>query len=88
MPYLDQVLMEVERLYAPVAGAFRLARKDVIVDDYLIPEGTFVSLGFRYTHLDPTYWSNPDLFDPDRFGPDRLEHKKNPFCLLGFGGGP
>ncbi|WP_310427362.1 cytochrome P450 [Chamaesiphon sp. VAR_48_metabat_135_sub] len=32
-------------------------------------------------------YQNPDTFDPDRFAPPREEDKKQPYSLIGFGGG-
>jgi cytochrome P450 len=36
----------------------------------------------------PDIFADPESFDPDRFAPPREEHKKNPYALVGFGGGP
>jgi cytochrome P450 len=36
----------------------------------------------------PSIFANPLTFDPDRFAAPREEDKKNPYALVGFGGGP
>ena len=40
------------------------------------------------SHMLPSIFINPTRFDPDRFAVPREEHKKNPYALVGFGGGP
>jgi cytochrome P450 len=39
------------------------------------------------THKLPTLYTNPQEFDPSRFAPPREEDKKDPYGLIGFGGG-
>lgn len=88
MPYLDQVLSETERLHPPVAGGFRGVVKSFEYEGYTIPAGWRLQYNILETHLDPSIYPNPTHFDPDRFSPERAEHKKQPFSLIGFGGGP
>jgi retinoid hydroxylase len=49
--------------------------------------GTEVFVFPSLTHHLPEIYRDPDLFDPDRFAPPREEDKKQPFSLIGFGGG-
>ena len=88
MPYLDQVLSETERLHPPVAGGFRGVVKSFEYEGFTIPAGWRLQYNILETHLDPSIYPNPTHFDPDRFSPERAEHKKQPFSLIGFGGGP
>jgi cytochrome P450 len=53
-----------------------------------LPAGTKVFYSAAATHLLPEIWREPARFDPDRFAPPREEHRKVPFALVGFGGGP
>jgi retinoid hydroxylase len=39
------------------------------------------------THRLPEIYQDPDTFDPDRFAPPREEDTKQPYSLIGFGGG-
>ncbi|MBV5261120.1 cytochrome P450 [Synechococcus moorigangaii CMS01] len=87
MPYLSQILKEVERLYPPVAGGFRGVVKPFEFGGYHIPAGWKVLYQMKPTHRDPEIYSNPDIFDPDRFSPERNEYKNAEFSLVGFGGG-
>lgn len=86
MPYLEQVLWEVERLHQPVGGGFRGVIKDFELNGYHVPTGWQLYYSIGVTHQIEEIYSEPELFDPDRFSPQRQEHKKYPFSLVGFGG--
>ncbi|HUN09925.1 MAG TPA: cytochrome P450 [Aggregatilineales bacterium] len=88
MTYLEQVLKEVERLYAPVPGGFRGVVEPFDFNGYHIPKGWMVLYGIPAAHQDPAIYPEPSRFDPDRFSPERAEDAKMPFSLVGFGGGP
>lgn len=83
MPYLDRVLLEVERLHPPVGGGFRRVVKPFTFQGYTVPAGWLLLYSAIATHSDPTLFPEPERFDPDRF----IE-KPQPYSLLGFGGGP
>ncbi len=86
MPYLEQVLSEVERLYPPVGGGFRGVVKDFEFKGYHIPAGWQVLYSILQTHRIQEIYPEPERFDPERFNPQRKENKR-PFSLIGFGGG-
>jgi cytochrome P450 len=86
MTYLEQVLKEVERMYAPVPGGFRGVVKPFEFNGYHVPKGWQVLYTIPTAHNDPKIYGEPDRFDPERFAPDRAEDK--PFSLVGFGAGP
>ncbi len=88
MPYLEQILKEVERKYPPVAGGFRGVVKPFTYNGYYVPKGWRVLYGIEKTHRDQRVYNNPTDFEPDRFSPERAEHKKIEYSLVGFGGGP
>ncbi len=87
MPYLDQILQELERLRPPVGGGFRGVVKPFEFNGYHVPKGWLVLYSIIITHKQADIYPNPKQFDPDRFSPDRQEHKQKPFSLIGFGGG-
>ncbi len=87
MPYLDQVLSEIERLHPPVGGGFRGVVKPFEFNGFHVPAGWQLIYSILVTHQLPTIYPKPELFDPDRFSPQRQEHKQRPFSLIGFGGG-
>jgi len=88
MRALDNALSEAERLYPPVANGPRGVVEDFDFAGYSVPAGTYVFYSIVAAHLLPDVWENPTQFDPDRFAPPREEHKKTPYALVGFGGGP
>lgn len=88
MPYLDQIVKEVERLYPPIGGGFRGVVRSFEFNGYRIPEGWMALYRIEAAHRDARIYTDPDTFDPDRFSPDRAEHKRYDFSLVGFGGGP
>lgn len=86
MTYLDQVVTEVERMYAPISFGMRGAEHDCSFGGYDIPAGWRVLFSIDATHHDPEYFPNPEKFDPDRFAEGNKD--RNTFKLVGFGGGP
>ena len=88
MPLLDRALSEAERLYPPIPNAPRGVCRDVYFGEHLLPAGTLVLYSAAASHLLPSVWRAPIVFDPDRFAPPREEHKRVAYALVGFGGGP
>ncbi|HWE60869.1 MAG TPA: cytochrome P450 [Chloroflexota bacterium] len=88
MPVLDRALLEAERLYPPVPVAPRGVIEDVAFAGYRLAAGTQVFYSAGATHLLGDVWTAPTTFDPDRFAPRREEHRRVPYALVGFGGGP
>ncbi|MBP0000209.1 MAG: cytochrome P450 [Cyanobacteria bacterium SID2] len=91
MPYLDRLLMEVERLHPPVGGGFRRVVKPFEFGGYCVPAGWLALYSIIATHRLPELYPDPDRFDPDRFVAReavRGERRLKPYSLIGFGGGP
>lgn len=87
MPYLAQILKEIERLYPPVGGGFRGVVKPFEFQGYHVPAGWKVMYQMKGAHQDSSIYPHPEQFDPDRFSPERNENKKVEYSLVGFGGG-
>ncbi|HCI81382.1 MAG TPA: hypothetical protein DHW02_17015, partial [Ktedonobacter sp.] len=88
MKVLENALSEAERMYPPVANGPRGVVEDFEFNGYHVPAGSYVLYSIAASHLLPSVFANPTTFDPDRFAPPREEHKKTPYSLVGFGGGP
>jgi retinoid hydroxylase len=87
LPNLTNTIKEGERMYPPAFIICRMAMADIEYSGYLIPAGWYVCIFPMMTHRLPEIYQNPDTFDPDRFAPPREEDKKQPYSLIGFGGG-
>jgi retinoid hydroxylase len=87
LPNMTNAIKEGERMYPPGFIICRMAMADLEYAGYLIPAGWFVCVFPMLTHRLPEIYQNPDAFDPDRFAPPREEDKKQPYSLIGFGGG-
>jgi cytochrome P450 len=88
MKYLDLVLLEAERVYPPVSNGPRGVVEAFDFAGYHVPAGTHVFYSIAASHLLPESFAQPDVFDPERFAAPREEHKRTPYALVGFGGGP
>ena len=88
MKVLENALSEAERMYAPVANGPRGVVEGFEFNGYSVPAGVFLFYSIIGSHMLPNIFANPTQFDPDRFAAPREEQKKNPYALVGFGGGP
>ncbi len=87
MPYLDQVLQEVERLHPPVISGFRGVEESFEFAGYTIPKGWQLLYSIIATHHDPEVYPDPLTFNPNRWHPENRQNH-SAFSLVGFGGGP
>jgi cytochrome P450 len=87
-PVLDNALSEAQRMYPPIGNGPRGTLEEFKFNGFLIPADTRIFYSIVATHLMPSIFAEPDRFDPDRFAYPREEHKKTPYALVGFGGGP
>ncbi|KAJ5742727.1 uncharacterized protein N7511_011128 [Penicillium nucicola] len=68
LPYLDAVLKETLRLYAPLPAAEpRSMPVDTIIDGHLVPGGTVVSMSPYVLHRNPDVFPEPLKFNPERW---------------------
>lgn len=85
---LGYFLKEIERVYNPVGVfLFRGVVKEIEYAGYSIPPGWGILLAQAITHNLTSLYNSPEKFDPSRFAPPREEDKKDPYGLIGFGGG-
>ncbi|KAL7638034.1 UNVERIFIED_CONTAM: hypothetical protein RMT77_011659 [Armadillidium vulgare] len=68
LSFLDAAINEVQRHCSMFPlGVFRFTTKDVKLKGYDVPKGTVVMSLAALSHRDPTYFKDPDKFDPSRF---------------------
>ncbi|HLV97486.1 MAG TPA: cytochrome P450 [Ktedonobacterales bacterium] len=87
LTYTAMVLQETLRLYPPVWVLSRKALADDELGGYAIPQGSMVILSPYATHRHPTFWEQPEVFDPERFTPERVAARHH-YAYFPFGGGP
>jgi cytochrome P450 len=84
---LNYALEETLRLHPPLILIPRLAMREMDFNGITIPANTPVTALLFNNHTNPTYWTNPDEFDPLRFAAPRTEHRKCPHAYAPFGAG-
>lgn len=68
LPFLDAVVKEALRLYAPIpASQPRVSSNDTIIDGYPIPASTVVSCQAYSLHRNSEVFQHPSIFNPDRW---------------------
>jgi cytochrome P450 len=87
LPYARRVAQEAMRIYPPVWMFNRLALGTDTLGGYSIPRGATVFIPPWVLHRHPSWWENPDRFDPDRFTPARSAGRPR-HAYLPFGAGP
>ncbi|KAH9379771.1 hypothetical protein HPB48_017651 [Haemaphysalis longicornis] len=68
MPFTLACIWEVDRWKtgSPL-GVARECSEDVVIGEFFIPKGTTVLPNLWAVHNDPTFWKDPEKFDPARF---------------------
>lgn len=87
LPYTLQVLQEALRLYPPAYIIMRQAQRPVALGPYTLQPGTSVAISPYVMHRQPTYFPEPEQFNPDRFASGQ-ERRWPRHAYLPFGGGP
>lgn len=68
LPYLHAVVLEVLRRHPTTPIILPRETEEVtFVRGYRIPKGTTVMTNVWTTQRDPTYYENPEVFDPERY---------------------
>lgn len=74
LPYLDAVIKETLRLYAPLPGSEpRWSAKPETIDGYQVPAETLVSMSPYCLHRNGRVFKDPLRFNPDRWMGDTAE---------------
>jgi cytochrome P450 len=84
LPYLEMVRQEVLRLYPTAWLIARLCIEDDEVGGYHIPKGATVFMSPYTLHRHPSYWDDPETFEPERFSEERIK-QITPDIYLPFG---
>jgi cytochrome P450 len=87
LPYLQQILFEMLRLYPPIYASVRKVLADDEILGFRIPAGSHVTISSHVTHRSPQLWDEPERFNPDRFEPE-LAKARPRYAYFPFLGGP
>jgi cytochrome P450 len=71
MPYLDQVLDEVLRLYPPAWIGPRRAVREFQFNGHTVPAGAYLNYCSWASHRIPEFFPEPEAFRPERFTRER-----------------
>eukprot|EP01125_Pyxidicula_operculata_P013786 TRINITY_DN4572_c0_g1_i1.p1 TRINITY_DN4572_c0_g1~~TRINITY_DN4572_c0_g1_i1.p1 ORF type:complete len:484 (-),score=84.08 TRINITY_DN4572_c0_g1_i1:147-1598(-) len=83
--YCSNVLKETLRVYPVVPLIDRSNDEKIVVDDYIIPKDSSLTISIYSLHHDPNIWKDPEMFIPERWeNPD----SKNNFVWTPFSAGP
>jgi cytochrome P450 len=85
--YTGMVIDESMRIYPAVWAIGRAAIDDDEIMGYRIPKGSNLVLSQYYSHRHPSFWENPERFEPERFAAERAEGRPR-YAFFPFGGGP
>ena len=85
--YLQAVVQETLRLYAPVPVIPRAVIRETTVDGCRLPRGSMVFISVYNIHRHADYWPNPEEFDPERFLGERGGLQKHRCAYMPFGAG-
>lgn len=85
--YTKRVIEEAMRLYPPAWMTARLSLGEDEIGGYYIPANSEIFLSPYITQRHPTFWENPEVFNPDRFKPEDVTNRPR-FAYFPFGGGP
>lgn len=87
MEYLDCVINETMRLYAPFPRIERMCKKTVEINGLTIPKGTAVAVPAFILQRDPELWMDPERFNPERFSQENRASIDS-YSYMPFGLGP
>jgi cytochrome P450 len=87
LPFTKCILQEALRLYPPVWIISRKALADDEIGGYTIPAGTTVVLCAYTLHRHPSFWRDPETFEPGRFSEPAGEATRQD-AYFPFGDGP
>jgi cytochrome P450 len=85
--YTRQVIDESLRLYPPGWVLSRRTIEADVLGGYPVPAGTNVLLPLYLLHRHPSFWKDPEAFEPGRFAPEH-EAERPRFAYMPFAAGP
>ncbi len=85
LQYTGMVLKESMRLYPPVWSLARRSVDDEVVDGVLIPKNAYLFICPYAVQRHPTFWRDPEAFEPERWAPDAPPPMKGTYFPFSMG---
>jgi cytochrome P450 len=86
LPYTRMLIDETLRLWPPAFFTNRWVKQDDQIGPYRIRKGSIVFLSMYTIHRHPSYWNDPEAFDPQRFSSEAARMRPH-YTYIPFGGG-
>lgn len=86
LDHLYMAIDETTRMNPSADAQIRTLSEPMTIGGYDVPAGWVIMVNSANSHHLPDVFRNPDEYDPLRFSDERNEGK-NPFSIVGFGGG-
>jgi len=88
LTYIDSLIKESLRMYAPVVGVSgRHAKNASVIGNVQVPAGTYIDVNHIIMGNDPKIWGDPNVIRPERWYPENLT-KEQRKAWTPFSGGP
>jgi cytochrome P450 len=87
LTYCEWMMKESMRLYPPAWSLARTVISDFEIGGYKIPAGANVVMSQWVMHRNPSYFAEPEKFDPGRWQSEHFQRLPR-FAYFPFGGGP
>lgn len=90
--YLEQTIFESMRLNSALGTLMKICTSKIKLEGFdgvncQLEPGNIIILSIHGLHKDPSYWHEPEKFDPDRFS-ETNKKDRHKFVFLPFGEGP
>jgi cytochrome P450 len=67
LPWTKAIVAETMRVYPPITGVGRVAKRGDVLGDFPITAGTTLGINLHGLHYNDRVWDHPEKFDPTRF---------------------